>query len=498
YTPRIIYSLPFITIIEQNYEVLKKVLLPISGAGGKVPSELLLAHHHLSGVKFSTANNEYDINESEFLIESWSSEIVVTTFVQFFYSIISDNRGMSVKFHNIVNSIVILDEIQSLPYDLWELVRFAILFLANAFHTYFIFTTATLPMLLRENEIEEAVDHKELIYKRLHRVELLYEQEPCSLERAAHQTAELINQSSAIRILIVMNTLNDWARFGEFLETKFASEDVKGVRFLYLSSAITPKERWERIEEIRSFVPNDSIQRLIVVSTQVIEAGVDLDFDLAFRDIGPLPSVLQICGRCNRSWKSYSPHPVRIFEVLNERGYGIHRSADLVYGSFLIDKTKQTLDGRKRIDEADFLELCNSFYDAIEKSASKDTARKIISAVASLDFRQKTVFKEFKLIEEDNVNFFVLLDQDARTLWSKYSGCIAQSQKETGSLNKFLSFRLSFSKIKTDFYMYVVSVPRHIAESRGLADNDESKPFIVVEAGEYSSKFGIVSSELPN
>ncbi|MGI0086172.1 MAG: CRISPR-associated helicase/endonuclease Cas3, partial [Nitrososphaerales archaeon] len=174
YTPRIIYSLPFITIIEQNYEVLKKVLLPISGAGGKVPSELLLAHHHLSGVKFSTANNEYDINESEFLIESWSSEIVVTTFVQFFYSIISDNRGMSVKFHNIVNSIVILDEIQSLPYDLWELVRFAILFLANAFHTYFIFTTATLPMLLRENEIEEAVDHKELIYKRLHRVELLY------------------------------------------------------------------------------------------------------------------------------------------------------------------------------------------------------------------------------------------------------------------------------------------------------------------------------------
>jgi len=120
FTPRIIYSLPFLSIIDQNAEVISEILE--QNYNNETPesmelfSNLLLKHHHLSDMSYKTEDElEISNNQSQLLTEGWYSEVVITTFIQFFYSLITNKNRAARKFHNMVNSIIILDEIQSIP-----------------------------------------------------------------------------------------------------------------------------------------------------------------------------------------------------------------------------------------------------------------------------------------------------------------------------------------------------------------------------------------------
>ncbi|WP_243467753.1 DEAD/DEAH box helicase family protein [Acetivibrio straminisolvens] len=120
YNPRIIYVLPFTSIIEQNFDVFQKVL-------GTTESNVLLKHHYLSQRVYQWEKEgemeSLSDSVSEHLVESWDSEIVVSTFVQLLHSIFTNRNRKLKKFHNIVNSIIILDEVQSIPHRYWNLVR---------------------------------------------------------------------------------------------------------------------------------------------------------------------------------------------------------------------------------------------------------------------------------------------------------------------------------------------------------------------------------------
>jgi CRISPR-associated endonuclease/helicase Cas3 len=120
--PRIIYSLPFTSIIDQNYNVFDGVLSQIKDFE-KRESEYLLKHHYLSEIFYKTGSidKEKDVDESLALIESWESEIIVTTFIQLFHTLIGYKNRSLKKFHNIVDSIIILDEVQNIPIEYWKL-----------------------------------------------------------------------------------------------------------------------------------------------------------------------------------------------------------------------------------------------------------------------------------------------------------------------------------------------------------------------------------------
>ena len=174
FRPRIIYSLPFLSIIDQNYDVFADVL-------NYPTTDILLKHHHLSDIAYTTENEfettdlEENIDKSLLLIEGWNSEIIVTTFIQFFHSFIS-NRNRSIrKFHNMINSIVILDEVQAIPHKYWLLLKEAIKFFAEYFNAYFIFVTATQPLIFDEkkNEIKQLIKDKEEYFKKFDRVTLI-------------------------------------------------------------------------------------------------------------------------------------------------------------------------------------------------------------------------------------------------------------------------------------------------------------------------------------
>jgi CRISPR-associated endonuclease/helicase Cas3 len=148
---RIIYCLPYTSIIDQNFTEFEKIIRFNKGTGfEKRPNRYLLKHHHLNPqtVENRVSKEEYsykDYLDDKLLVESWESAMIVTTFVQFFHSIIGNKNRLLKKFHHIVNSVIILDEVQNINPDYYQLLKDIFHILGKRFHTYFLLTTATQP-----------------------------------------------------------------------------------------------------------------------------------------------------------------------------------------------------------------------------------------------------------------------------------------------------------------------------------------------------------------
>jgi len=140
FTPRIIYALPFLSIIDQNYGVFEDVVI---ADGEAVDSRLLLKHHHLADVEYKTEDNEFEVDKSLLLLECWNAEIIVTTFWQLFHTLFSNRNRQLRKFNKLANSIIILDEIQSVPHHYWRLIHDSLKLLCEKFNSYVVFVTAT-------------------------------------------------------------------------------------------------------------------------------------------------------------------------------------------------------------------------------------------------------------------------------------------------------------------------------------------------------------------
>jgi len=239
--PRIIYSLPFTSIIDQNYDVFDGVLSQIEDFE-KHESEYLLKHHHLSEIFYKTegVDKEKDIDESLALIESWESEVVVTTFIQLFYALIGyENRSLK-KFHNIVNSIIILDEVQNIPIEYWQLVQETLNAMANYFNCRIILMTATKPLIFKEGTYKELVDNYENYFNsdELNRVCLRVD----SREMQITDFCNGLNDLSGGSYLFVFNTIGSSLKFYADIKAKMQQSNLN-FKAYYLSTNIIPKIR---------------------------------------------------------------------------------------------------------------------------------------------------------------------------------------------------------------------------------------------------------------
>lgn len=307
FNPRIIYSLPFLTIVDQNSDTISSILNESSLNG----SNFLLNHNHLSDMNYKSNDLEnYDISNSKILIEGWNSEIIVTTFIQFFYSIISNKNKSLRKFHNITNSIILLDEIQSLPYKYWKIINLFFKKLAYEYNCWIILMTATQPYIFKENEIKSLVDNVDYYFNKFDRVNYNFNLDSQNFEDFKKEFVDKISNDSKNDYLVVLNTINSSKELYEFIKDYYSVmdydiylDDCNGIcyigddiQLIYLSNNIIPKHRLEKINAIK-----ESNRQSIVISTQLIEAGVDIDVDIIYRDLAPLDSLVQTAGRCNRS-----------------------------------------------------------------------------------------------------------------------------------------------------------------------------------------------------
>lgn len=452
FAPRIIYSLPFLSIIDQNSDVFNEVLY-------NPTTDILLKHHHLSDITYKT-NNEFenielekDIGKSLLLIEGWNSEIIVTTFEQFFYSFIANRNRTIRKFHNITNSIVILDEVQAIPHKYWLLLKEAMSFFAEHFNTYFVFVTATQPLIFdeRKNEIKPLIKNKKEHFEKLDRVDLITNLIPLDIEKFKEELKTDILQNPDKDFLIVMNTIDSSKEIYNFIKSELNND--KNTKIYYLSAGIVPTERLKRIKQMCE----KTKERRIIVSTQCIEAGVDIDVDVVYRDFAPLDSINQVAGRCNRNYGDKKGQ-VKIF-VLTEKEK-TKKYYSYIYNKFITEKTAEVFNENETpiINEPKFLELNNSYFEKVNAGKSNDESNKILENIKKLNFGE---ISEFKLIEEESykIDVFVEIDDKAKEIMQKYENII-----DNDKLNSFEKYN-EFLKIKGDFYKYVISVDMKKARS---------------------------------
>jgi len=443
YYPRIIYSLPFLSIIDQNFGVFEDVL---TCNGISITNDVLLKHHHLAEVFYATRDNEFESDRAQFLIEGWNSEIIVTTFVQFFHSLFTNKNRSLRKFHNIVNSIIILDEVQAIPHKYWKLLNDFLRALGHYFGTYVILVTATQPLIF-DGDVTELLADRSAYFERLNRVHLYpHVSASCTFAEFTDTVRADIVEHPTSSFLIVLNTIN----CAREMYASLQEDDDDDTAYYYLSTHVTPHERFQRIRDITR-----GTKRAVIVSTQLVEAGVDIDVDVVYRDFAPLDSINQVSGRCNRNNRSDTRGTVNLY-VVNDKKKDVYK---YVYSGLPVDKTREVFkayeDGataQRGIQEAYFLDLINRYFAKIKGALSEDEAKELLQSIKKLEFDD--VSHGFRLIDErgyEKFDLFVELNSRAVETWERYM--------RVRSMENPFERRRAFLQIKREFYEYVISVP---------------------------------------
>ena len=429
--PRIIYSLPFLSIIDQNAKVFEDV---IQENGTDATSDLLLKHHHLGEIFYKTKEQEYEPESAKIFIEGWNSEIVITTFVQLFHTLLSNKNSSLRKFHRLANSIIILDEIQAIPIKYWKITNQILTVLSDILNSYLIIMTATEPLIFERNNtfaLTESIEY----YKKLNRFEII------SNVKQLTPITELkkeINLSSNQRILFIFNTISSARQFYNLLDLP--------VTKTYLSTHIVPKERLKRIQEIKSG------KYEVAVSTQLVEAGVDIDSDIVIRDIAPFDCIIQSAGRCNRN-AQVNKGIVKIYKLIDEKG---RLFAKRIYDPVLIDLTEDLLTRKEIFQELEIYQLLEEYFKLTKEYISQIKSEEILEAVIKLRYDnegEELSVADFKLIEDDypKIDVFIEYDDGAGKVWQEF-----QEIKKIGHL---FERKKEFLKIRKEFYNYLISVP---------------------------------------
>lgn len=462
FVPRIIYCLPFLSIIDQNFSVFEDIFRVVEQR--RPDSNILLKHHHLAEIAFRFAEDEVaPPDESLFLIEGWESEIVVTTFMQLFHTLVSNKNRMLRKFNAMVNAIVILDEVQTIPYKYWHLVRMLFLRFASLFHSRFIFMTATQPLIFQREEITELVspETKTACFDALDRITFINRsQETLTLDDFKTILRGDLAAYPRDSFLVVLNTINCSIDVFENIQNYVKEENLNEVDLFYLSTNIIPKHRLKRIRAIKK-----SPRRKVIVSTQLVEAGVDIDVDRVYRDFAPLDSLNQVAGRCNRNFTLGRKGVVTLFSLRNS-----HEFYKYIYGrgDLTISKTIDVLSNKTELSEKEFLNLGLDYFERLKDSKSDDASELILDLLSELSFHKACEDNDnkerFRLIESEypTRDLFIEFDQEAVVVWRLY--------EEARLLVDPVERKRQINQIKKDLYSYIISVPVQKAPGRAVAD----------------------------
>ncbi len=272
---RIIYVIPYTSIIEQNARVFKDIF----------GEDIVIEHHsNFDPERF----DPYDMEKYELSTENWDAPIIVTTNVQFFESVYSNKPSKLRKLHNIQDSIVCFDEAQVMPLKLFRPCMEAISVLSTKFGVDVVLMSATMPDFLKycpslkkcEDLITDKTDYG--LFKR------------CEINDLGYLASDdlVLSLDFSKSNLIIVNSKK---------EARLIYDKLPKGNKVHLSTFQTPYDRQIIIREIREALINE--QAITAVSTSLIEAGVDLDFDFVYREINGLDSIMQAAGRCNREGK---------------------------------------------------------------------------------------------------------------------------------------------------------------------------------------------------
>lgn len=407
---RVVVAIPFLSILEQTARIYRELLEPAFG------DRYLVEHHSLAGThrRPATALEAGTADDSgrtgRLLTENWDAPVVVTTSVQILESLFSNRPSACRKLHRLARSVLLFDEVQTLPPELAVPTLAALSRLTERYGSSVVFATATQPAFdhLHRRVAElapqgwqprEIVPSGLRLFERARRVRIDWQAtEPRSWEALA---TELEETGTA---LCIVNLKRHARRLAEIL----AHRQVPGL--LHLSTNLCPAHREEVLAEVRRRL--DAKEPCLLVSTQCVEAGVDVDFPRVFRALAPLDAIAQAAGRCNRNGLQ-DEGLVRVFlpeddgkPLYPPGGYGQGASATL---SLLRQRGSEGMDIQSTALFREYYLLLYGLRGITEGDRGK--ARKLAEAMQAKDFQQTAEL--FRLIDQDAVNVVVPYDPEA-------------------------------------------------------------------------------------
>ena len=373
---RVIVVIPYTSIIEQNAKVYRDVF----------GDDAVVEHHSALDVEQFADDEKTGWHHSVLAAENWDAPLIVTTSVQFFESLFARRPGRCRKLHNIARSVIILDEVQTLPAKLLAPIVDALGTLAHAYGASIVLSTATQPALRARTtfpqgltEVREIVANPPALFTatsaRTHVNWPADPNQPIAWDALADRLAA---ESSA---LCVVHRRDDAQILTRLLDVRLGHEET-----IHLSATVCAEHRLKIIKEIRRTLEEKKPVR--VVSTQLVEAGVDLDFPVVYRALGGLDSVAQAAGRCNREGK-LDLGRVEVFVAESQPPMGVPRKA--------LSVTRGLLAGRGPLDIHDPT-IYDTFFQRLYALTDPDDLN-IQNHRANLRFEK--VADKFHMIEDE-------------------------------------------------------------------------------------------------
>lgn len=439
---RIIYALPFLSITEQvEAEVLKifsnqqKYIQRIDSKSKNRRFEELQKELEMN----PTEEKIFEMNLLEFQENTFAYPFVITTFVQFFETLLSNRNGELLKLPNFSNCVFLLDEIQALPPRLYGFFVAYLTEFCRKFNSYAIISTATQPNFkLPENHktvkifftnYENPYSVLSLSYFKnplFNRYQLSLCKGPIDLKKLKEKVISE-NQS----VLVILSTIDDTKELYLLLKNDLNKKEI-----LLLNTHITPKHRKLKLYLAKRRLKEN--KRIILISTQLIEAGVDIDFPIVYRDFATVASIVQAAGRCNRNGKlKYGK--VKLFILLNK---GKVRS-EIIYQGNDKDILRFTKDAFKEeiYQENELIEIQKEFFNRIQSELnwgihSQNSPR--------FDFN---FLKDIQECQFDKIGHFQLIDKQIYGEEIQYY--VPQNNRDT-KFEKLLNLSEELIHSKTD------------------------------------------------
>lgn len=399
---RVVLVIPYLSIIEQTAKIYRDIFAPVFG------EHYVLEHHSLAGAgeEKTKTDNEGEAgkgNDAErqrrLLAENWDAPLIVTTSVQFLESLFSNRPSACRKLHRLSRSVIVFDEVQTLPANLAVPTLAALSHLAHEYGSSIVFATATQPAFQHLHEKvskhcaagwkpRAIVPEPTRLFTPMKRTDIHWEDVGRPLSWA--DVAQRMSQETETQMLCIVNL------------KRHARELWKqaGSPALHLSTNMCPAHRRVVLNQVCSQLKAEQPVRLI--ATQCVEAGVDVDFPLVYRAYGPLEAVIQAAGRCNREGRRPQRGKVTVF-MPEDEGYppGGYEQATRITAMLLRDKGSEGM----RLDDADFI---TAYYQILYDISGIHTAtrtRELLEYAEAGSFPD--VARAYRLIAQDAINVLV-------------------------------------------------------------------------------------------
>jgi CRISPR-associated endonuclease/helicase Cas3 len=421
---RVIVVIPYLSIIEQNAQVYSRIF----------GQDALLEHHSGSIQKLSKHDEEHfipasdkeDQEEKKFQetglrleTENWDASLIVTTSVRFFESLFSNRPADLRRVHNIARSIVILDEVQTLPRRLLGPLLDMMKEMAEDWDTNFVFSTATQPAFERPQykkdlrwspgTLTEIIHDPASLHKALRRVEICWEIDP----KQAVGWPEIAQRMTVVPQCLAIVNVRDHA--GQLYEELLRVAEQNGLNkegVFHLSTRMCASHRLRVLDKIRKRLTADKSCR--VVSTQLVEAGVDVDFPLVLRALAPLDSIVQAAGRADREGKITAalgqPGGKVVVFLPEDHKLPPNEYKEAAGITEAIAKQELLNGGSVQVDSADAIRL---YFERYYGVSGTDLGEKLLELRKGLNFA--SLAQEFEMISNRTRDVFVPDDEEAQT-----------------------------------------------------------------------------------